>query len=99
MIERSKYILKVLKHLSDTSTYQQLSNKEVEHYITQTHDEISHWREKYDLYLDKAKKLYLKSNCTSALPYFYMTIKAHKNLARILRQKICPRLTTLCFES
>ena len=50
----------------------------METYIQETHDKIGSWREKFDLYLDKAEKLYLKSNRTSVLQYFYMTIKAHK---------------------
>ena len=80
VIERSKYILKVLDHLSDTSTYQQLSIEEVEEYIMSAHRAINNWQETYDLYLTKAENKYLKRNKDLNLPYFYMTTKVHKNL-------------------
>ena len=78
IIERSKYILMVLDHLSNTSTYTQLSSEDVERYVKETHKAINSWRETYDMYLMKSDKTYLKSNKNSNLSYFYMTIKAHK---------------------
>ena len=79
VIERSKYIFTVLDHLSDILTYQQMSSDAIQTYTKDTRQAIIEWQEKYNLYFSKAEKTYLNNNKTSRLPYFYMTIKAHKN--------------------
>ena len=62
----------------DTSTYKRLTPEETQEYVKTTRQAIIDWQEKYNIYFSKAETTYLNNNRNSNLPYFYMTIKAHK---------------------
>ena len=78
IIERDKYIILVLEHLSDEKTYMRLNDDEVKLYIDNTNELLNDWISNFDKYLSQMEKKYLKTTRTNNLPYFYMTIKAHK---------------------
>ena len=79
VIERSKYILKVLEHLEDDTTYKPLTATNVDLEIKNINNEIDQWLRRYEDMMTKMEKKFVTSNRTNVLPYFYMTIKAHKN--------------------
>ena len=79
VIERSKYILKVLEHLEDDTTYKPLTAANVDLEIKNINNEIDQWLRRYEDMMTKMEKKFVTSNRTNVLPYFYMTIKAHKN--------------------
>ena len=79
LIERDKYIKLVLEHLSDEKTYMRLFDDEVTLYLSNTNELLDDWISNYDEFLSSMEKKFLKSTRTNDLPYFYMTIKAHKN--------------------
>lgn len=82
LIERDKYIrLAIQDHLSDNSTYTQLSEPEAQHHIVQSPARLNTWLRDHEEELNKQEFKYINYHSSSVvdpLPYFYLLMKIHK---------------------
>ena len=83
IIERTRYIqLAFDDHLSDTSTYQQLSCTEAEEYAEANRLRLHNWLKNHKEELTSQEHnfvLHHFTKVTDPLPYFYLLMKVHKS--------------------
>ena len=81
-IERERYIRMVLDHLSQDKYYMKLNFNEHDRHVRNISTKLEDWTQKYAKDLSEPQRKYLMEQSeleNTTLPYFYATIKVHKD--------------------
>lgn len=82
VIERNEYILMVNRdHLSDRSTYEQMSKEEAENFVSNTIKIVQRWLKRHKTKLTKMERRFVAQSIVGnkdPLCKFYATMKVHK---------------------
>ena len=81
-MERERYVRMVLDHLSQDHYYKKLDFSEHERHVRNIARKLEDWTQKYAMELSESQRKYLMEQSDlerTTLPYFYATIKVHKD--------------------